>query len=194
MIHVPVCGFHSTRHCVAALTESCPGFPPAQSEVKQKAEVAAYFKRFEAAERMYLDMDRGSVGGCVQCWATASDRGSVGSCVQCWATASNRGSVGSCVQCWPQHPTGGQWAAVCSAGPQHPTGGQWAAVCSAGPQHPTGGQWVAVCSAGLQHPTGGQWAAVCSAGPQHHRAPLPSSSFVTCHLSLYGARALCTIL
>ena len=26
--------------------------------------MAAYFKRFEAAERMYLDMDRRSVGGC----------------------------------------------------------------------------------------------------------------------------------
>lgn len=29
-----------------------------QSEVKQQAEIAAYFKRFEEAERLYLDMDR----------------------------------------------------------------------------------------------------------------------------------------
>ena len=29
-----------------------------QSEVKQKAEVAAFLKRFDEAERIYLDMDR----------------------------------------------------------------------------------------------------------------------------------------
>jgi len=29
-----------------------------QSEVKQKAEVAAHSKKFEEAEKMYLDMDR----------------------------------------------------------------------------------------------------------------------------------------
>jgi hypothetical protein len=29
-----------------------------QTEVKQKAEVAAYFSRFEEAEKMYLEMDR----------------------------------------------------------------------------------------------------------------------------------------
>lgn len=29
-----------------------------QTEVKQNAEVAAYFSRFEEAEKMYLEMDR----------------------------------------------------------------------------------------------------------------------------------------
>lgn len=29
-----------------------------QSETMRSAEVAAYFKRFEEAERMYMDMDR----------------------------------------------------------------------------------------------------------------------------------------
>jgi len=29
-----------------------------QNETKKKAEVAAYFKRFEEAERLYLEMDR----------------------------------------------------------------------------------------------------------------------------------------
>ena len=29
-----------------------------QTEVKQNAEVAAYFSRFEVAEKMYLEMDR----------------------------------------------------------------------------------------------------------------------------------------
>lgn len=29
-----------------------------QSEAKQRAEVEAYFKRFEEAEKMYLEMDR----------------------------------------------------------------------------------------------------------------------------------------
>ena len=31
---------------------------PLQNETKKKAEVAAYFKRFEEAERLYLEMDR----------------------------------------------------------------------------------------------------------------------------------------
>ena len=31
---------------------------PFQTEVKQNAEVAAYFGRFEEAEKMYLEMDR----------------------------------------------------------------------------------------------------------------------------------------
>ena len=50
-----------TRNYITALSDSHPCLPFAQSEVKQKAEVAAYFKRFEEAERMYLDMDRRSV-------------------------------------------------------------------------------------------------------------------------------------
>lgn len=29
-----------------------------QSEVKKSAEIAAYFQRYEEAERIYLDMDR----------------------------------------------------------------------------------------------------------------------------------------
>lgn len=32
-----------------------------QSEAMKQAEVAAYFSRFEEAEKMYLDMDRRSV-------------------------------------------------------------------------------------------------------------------------------------
>ena len=31
---------------------------PFQTEMKQNAEVAAYFGRFEEAEKMYLEMDR----------------------------------------------------------------------------------------------------------------------------------------
>lgn len=36
---------------------------PAQLESKQRAEVEVYFKRFEEAEKLYLEMDRKYVGG-----------------------------------------------------------------------------------------------------------------------------------
>ncbi len=36
-----------------------------QSEAMKQAEVAAYFSRFEEAERMYLDMDRRYTDTCI---------------------------------------------------------------------------------------------------------------------------------
>ena len=39
----------------------CDRFP--QSEAKQRAEIQVYFKKFEEAEKLYIEMDRRCGGG-----------------------------------------------------------------------------------------------------------------------------------